>query len=190
MEEQTETHRYTVVIWPTPDGYHAFIPAFEIALPEATSVEAMLESARTFVIDQLGAFDFSGDDAPPDVEVTVETIAVELDEQLRMPAELFAAILHAAVGDVITTLSDNRGAVAVLLDTLTSIAVLLQSDESQPFAPSVIWSEQQLQATVRETLDYRMESSDLTCGERTRLRNQMRKALERQFAIAHDLDLS
>ena len=188
--EQRRSYGYTVVIWAADGGYHAFIPAFEVALAEASSLEAMLETARRSIVEQIGMYEIGGDELPADVEIIVERVEAEADDQLRMPAELFSASLSAAVGDVIVG-TGNREAVAVLLDVLTGIATLLQSGaDAIGFAAPEIWSEQELHEVVRETLDARMETSDLTPSERLDLRDQLRDALDRQFAIARDLDLA
>jgi len=188
--DKRDTCRYTVVIWPVAGGYHAFIPAFEIALPETDSLEAMLEAARSFVVEQISLAEIGGDELPADVEIIVERVEAQADDQLRMPAELFSASLSAAVGEVIVGADGNREVVAVLLDVLTGIAGLLQSDAAASLASPAIWSEQELHAAVREALDARVNRSDLTSVERIDLRDQLRDALDRQFTIARDLDLA
>lgn len=187
--------RFTVVTWPVGDATHAFIPALGVPLPVATSIDAALASARVFIAETLEVEQLDGLEGPGEIELQSHTIEVEQHQQLRLRPELLSAALSGAIGDVIPKVSDNRELLAVLLSVLTAMTVQLHEDANDPFDEvdlygASIWSEERLQETVRDVLNYRLRSTATTSNERARLRRLVQQAIKRKLAMVRELELS
>lgn len=188
-------HRYSVVIWHSPHGFHAVIPALGMSPVIGESRREALRICRESAMSHFALNQANKLPMPPDVKVTTDHLDIRDDGQVRNFASQFITPLNVAMTQLMLQLTNDPEAVQLVVKLFSELTTTLRDMSygsvglmlGNPMAEP-LWTSKELTDFADEVLEEFCATSNLTPAQAKQLRDLVRETLTSEFAQVGPID--